>query len=199
MKSVVSEDVILTDLWKVPGNKSLSCILGDMESCESEEIVIDGTDAIDSKVQQVIEEDHKKNVSIHKLDYHDYLVNNVHPANTSSEYDTDDLIEDAKNFVEASKTRIVDCDVWKEIDQTRRQKRISRKERNERKTKNNTSGDESIFLPFVPKSLSDLQLGNNVRVISNTDSRISRYATQYSISLAPPYVLLVVFTCLNPI
>ena len=173
MKSVVSEDVVLTDLWKVPGNKSLSCILGDMESCESEEIVIDGNDSTDNKIQKVIIDGNEKNVAIQKLDYHDYLVHNVHPANTSSEYDTDDLIEDAKNFVEASKTRLVDCDVWKDIDQTRRQKRISRKERNEKKARNNFSADESIHLPFVPKLLSDLQVGNNVRVISNADSKVS--------------------------
>ena len=40
MKTVETRDHVITELWKVPANKSLSCLLGDMESCETEEIII---------------------------------------------------------------------------------------------------------------------------------------------------------------
>ena len=101
-----------------------------------------------------------QNISIPKHDYKDYLVENV-PDPNSSDYDTDDLIEDAKNFVNASKTKLVDVEVWKEIDQNRRQKRLSRHERNQKKNSGNID-----TLPFVPKHMSDLAVGNNIRVIT---------------------------------
>ena len=137
MKSVERRDVVMTEVWRVAADKSLSCILGDMQSCESEEIIIDTVNHADhdTPVENNLSSSRMKKhfgvrtiPSISKKDYHEYLINNVeHPG--SSDYDTDDLIEDARNFVKESKSRYVDNEVWKEIDQTRRQKRKSKKER----------------------------------------------------------------------
>ena len=50
MQSVSSENVVMTDLWRIASDKSLSCILGDMESCETEEIVIDTNSKTDNEI-----------------------------------------------------------------------------------------------------------------------------------------------------
>ena len=173
MKAIAPENVVMTHLWKIASDKSLNCLLGDMESCENEEIIIGDTnnneDFVDTSSEAKISkifDINLANICIKKHDYQDYLVNNVHEMN-SSDYDTDDLIEDAKNFVTASKTRLVDSEVWKEIDETRRKKRLSRKERNS-KLKQMNENESPISLPFVPKCVNDLKVGFNVRVISNS-------------------------------
>ena len=54
-----------------------------------------------------------------------------HQHHSDSEYDTDDLIEDARNFVIAAgnSSKLVDKSDWANIDEKRRQKRLSRGER----------------------------------------------------------------------
>ena len=180
MKTVASDNVVMTELWRIPGDKSLSCLLGNMESCDTEEIVIgEDTEAPDSAsgVKTIKNTSVTGNISVKKHDYRDYLVNNVLEAATS-DYDTDDLIEDAKNFVTASKTRLVDIEVWREIDETRRQKRLSRKERNEKMSRKELNeskyekADDLAFPPFVPLQLANLKIGYNVRVISGVSAKI---------------------------
>ena len=165
MNSVSSENVVMTDLWKIASDKSLSCILGNMESCESEDIIIDMEDKADheeivnSFVKTVHNNDKSKKISISQYDYHDYLINNIENEDqNSSEYDTDDLIEDAKNFVNESQKRFVDCDVWQEIDKIRRQKRSSRRQRNQR-SNFSTNCDFKAHLPFEPNKISDVKIG----------------------------------------
>ena len=66
-------------------------------------------------------------------DYHDHLVPQSarYQHHSDSEYDTDDLIEDARNFVIAAgdSSKLVDKSDWANIDEKRRQKRLSRGER----------------------------------------------------------------------
>ena len=176
MKTVDSENVVMTELWKIPKDKSLSCLLGDMESCDTEEIIIDGNPVVKDSIKNITSISGAGNLSVKKHDYREYLVNNV-PEAVTSDYDTDDLIEDAKNFVTASKTRLVDVEVWREIDETRRKKRLSRRERSAKMSRNNNNNsdsknDELAFPPFVPKQLDNLKVGYNVRVISGVNSKI---------------------------
>lgn len=177
MKTVDSENVVMTELWKIPKDKSLSCLLGDMESCDTEEIIIDHNPVVPDNIKNtksISISTAAGNVSVKKHDYREYLVNNV-PEAVTSDYDTDDLIEDAKNFVTASKTRLVDVEVWREIDETRRKKRRTRKERtaNMSRTKiTDSNSNELAFPPFVPNQLDHLQVGYNVRVISGFNSKI---------------------------
>ena len=183
MNTVASDNIVMTQLWKIPADKSLSCLLGDMESCEAEEIVIDGAahtytaniaaGSVHANTAATVPG--QRTTSVKKHDYHDYLVNNI-PEPESSEYDTDDLIEDAKNFVTASQTRFVDCEVWRDIDATRRQRRASRRARQERRAATPGLGDgndQTISSPFVPKQLSDLKVGYNVRVISSSRAKVT--------------------------
>ena len=179
MNTVASDNIVMTQLWRIPADKSLSCLLGDMESCEAEEIVIDlapdtaDTAAGSGHANTAAAVPGQRTTSVKKHDYHDYLVNNI-PEPESSEYDTDDLIEDAKNFVTASQTRFVDCEVWRDIDATRRQRRVSRRARQERRAATSGQGDEQIISPpFVPKQLSDLKVGYNVRVISSSRAKVT--------------------------
>ena len=174
MKTVDSENVVMTELWRIPKDKSLSCLLGDMESCDTEEIIIDDNPVVKDSIKNITSISAAGNLSVKKHDYREYLVNNV-PEAVTSDYDTDDLIEDAKNFVTASKTRLVDVEVWREIDETRRKKRLSRRERSAKTSRNNKSEsntDDLAFPPFVPKQLDNLKVGYNVRVISGVNSKI---------------------------
>ena len=177
MKTVDSENVVMTELWKIPQDKSLSCLLGDMESCDTEEIVI-GENSVPDTIKSTKIITAVGNIFVQKHDYREYLVNNV-PEAITSDYDTDDLIEDAKNFVTASKTRLVDVEVWKEIDETRRKKRLTRRERSAKMSDNKIAADSNhnvsddlAFPPFVPKQLDQLKVGYNVRVISGFNSKI---------------------------
>merc|ERR1712150_370537 len=72
-------------------------------------------------------------------DYEKYLVPTLNKPLSDNKYhsdmDTDDLIEDAKNFVKASDIQLVDMEVWNDIDEKRRKRRLSRKERDRRKGK----------------------------------------------------------------
>ena len=40
LNPVEKDDNVITELWKIQGDKGLKAILGDMQSCEPEEIVI---------------------------------------------------------------------------------------------------------------------------------------------------------------
>ena len=174
MKTVDTENVVMTELWRIPQDKSLSCLLGDMESCDTKEIIIGENSVVPDTIKSTKIVTAVGNISVKKHDYREYLVNNV-PEAITSDYDTDDLIEDAKNFVTASKTRLVDVEVWKEIDETRRKKRLSRRERSAKMSRNNdreSNTDELAFPPFVPKQLDQLKVGYNVRVISGFNSKI---------------------------
>ena len=175
MKTVDSENVVMTELWRIPKDKSLSCLLGDMKSCDTEEIIIDHNSEVPDSIKNITSISAAAgNLSVKKHDYREYLVNNV-PEAVTSDYDTDDLIEDAKNFVTASKTRLVDVEVWREIDETRRKKRQTRKERTAKMSRNritDSNSNELAFPPFVPNQLDHLQVGYNVRVISGFNSKI---------------------------
>ena len=178
MRTVDSENVVMTELWRIPQDKSLSCLLGDMESCDTEEIIIGENSVVPETIKNTKIISEVGNISIKKHDYREYLVNNV-PEAITSDYDTDDLIEDAKNFVTASKTRLVDVEVWREIDETRRKKRLTRRERSANVSKNkmaadsdHNSSDDLAFPPFVPRQLDQLKVGYNVRVISGFNSKI---------------------------
>ena len=178
MKTVGTENVVMTELWRIPQDKSLSCLLGDMESCDTEEIIIGENSVVPDTIKSTKIVTAVGNISVKKHDYREYLVNNV-PEAITSDYDTDDLIEDAKNFVTASKTRLVDVEVWKEIDETRRKKRLTRRERSAKMSDNKIAADSNhnvsddlAFPPFVPKQLDQLKVGYNVRVISGFNSKI---------------------------
>ena len=176
MKTVQSQEHVITELWKVPANKSLSCLLGDMESCETEDIVIgedDNDGANKSKIEQIDNKTFRT-----KTDYRDHLVVHQEPSN-SSDYDTDDLIEDAKNFVRAANEKFVDVDGWREIDEKRRQTRLTRKERNQKLSAGLTSGGEEpnavrLSGHFVPQRVSDLRLGFGVKTIAAVGSKVCR-------------------------
>ena len=175
MKTVDSEDIVMTELWRIPQDKSLSCLLGDMESCDTEEIIIDENADYHSDNNNIKGNSVGK-ITVKKHDYREYLVNNV-PEAVTSDYDTDDLIEDAKNFVTASKTRLVDVDVWREIDENRRRKRLTRRERSATNYRNkiadsNQDNNDLAFPPFVPRQQDQLKIGYNVRVISGFNSKI---------------------------
>jgi len=67
------------------------------------------------------------------------MMNITLPANNDnyfSDGDTDDLIEDAKNFVKVANIKLVDMEVWNDIDEQRRKRRLTRKERDKIKGKN---------------------------------------------------------------
>ena len=175
MKTVETRDHVITELWKVPANKSLSCLLGDMESCETEEIVI-GEEEIRNMPN--MERLDKKTADRASSDYRDHLIGDPGGCG-SSEYDTDDLIEDAKNFVLAAQERFVDVGGWAEIDQKRRQTRLSRKARSEkisRKIVNDRGEDVGLTGSkyFVPRTLSDLKLGLQVKTIACVGSKVCR-------------------------
>ena len=51
------------------------------------------------------------------------------PAPTDADYDTDDLIEDARNFVLAASRKLVDQEDWAEIDDKRKRRRQQRAEK----------------------------------------------------------------------
>ena len=88
MKTVETTDHVITELWKVPANKSLSCLLGDMESCETEEIVIGGEE---NRTLPTLDQLDKKTADLTSTDYRDHLIGD--PGHDgSSDYDTDDLI-----------------------------------------------------------------------------------------------------------
>ena len=169
MKTVESPDHVITELWKVPANKSLSCLLGDMESFETEDIIIGDEDDVDlSKTEQSA----KKTV-LNKTDYRDHLVGQEELA--SSDYDTDDLIEDAKNFVKAANEKFVDVDCWAEIDEKRRQSRLSRKERNQKMSRSvGSDREERVSRHFVPVRLSELSVGYPVKTIAGLGSQVCK-------------------------
>ena len=157
----------------MPANKSLSCLLGDMESCETEEIVI-GEEEIRNMPN--MEQLDKKTSDLTSSDYRDHLIGDPGPS-CSSEYDTDDLIEDAKNFVLAAQEKFVDVDGWAEIDQKRRQTRLSRKARSEKLSRKVAIDmEENVDLHcskyFVPRTLSDLKLGLQVKTIACVGSKV---------------------------
>merc|ERR1712025_224323 len=115
-----------------PSNKSLNCLLGQVESCDNNELVI-GHEPDTNKFFSTRSYSLKPVV---KTDYKDYLVPTVNIGtcdNKNNEqsdgYDTDDLIEDAKNFVKVADTKLVGIEDWKEIDEQRRKRRLTRRER----------------------------------------------------------------------
>ena len=157
----------------MPANKSLSCLLGDMESCETEEIVIGEKEM---RKMPNMEQLDKKTADLTSTDYRDHLIGDPGVCG-SSEYDTDDLIEDAKNFVLAAQEKFVDVGGWAEIDQKRRQTRLSRKTRSEklsRKVANDREEDVGLngSKYFVPRTLSDLKLGLQVKTIACVGSKV---------------------------
>ena len=175
MKTVETTDHVITELWKVPANKSLGCLLGDMESCETEEIVIGGEE---NRTLPTLDQLDKKTADLTSTDYRDHLIGD--PGHDgSSDYDTDDLIEDAKNFVLAAQEKFVDLEGWAEIDQRRRQRRLSRKARSETLSRKvGSERDESVGLNgskyFVPRTLSDLRLGLQVKTIACVGSKVCK-------------------------
>ena len=177
MKTVETRDHVITELWKVPANKSLSCLLGDMESCETEEIII-GEQQKETRNLPNFQQLDKKTADLTPTDYRDHLIGD--PGHDgSSDYDTDDLIEDAKNFVLAAQEKFVDVEGWAEIDQRRRQRRLSRRARSETlPRKVGSERDESVGLNgskyFVPRTLSDLRLGLQVKTIACVGSKVCK-------------------------
>ena len=79
--------------------------------------------------------------------------------------------------------KIVDNEDWKEIDNKRRKRRLSRKERDKRKETKifGSDGEEDeadlagtkTCEPFLPRKVSDLAVGYPVRVVSAAGARIS--------------------------
>ena len=173
MKTVEAPDHVITELWKVPANKSLSCLLGDMESCETEEIIIGEEENGNMTSLPPLD---KKTADLTSTDYRDHLIGD--PGNClSSDYDTDDLIEDARNFVLAAQEKFVDVDGWVEIDNKRRQTRLSRRARTEKVTRKVAKEENvDVGLPgtkyFVPRTLSDLKLGLRVKTITCVGSKV---------------------------
>ena len=175
MKSVETADHVITELWKVPANKSLSCLLGDMESCETEEIII-GEQQQENRNMPNFQQLDKKTADLTPTDYRDHLIGDPGEC-LSSDYDTDDLIEDARNFVLAAQEKFVDVDGWVEIDNKRRQTRLSRRARTEKVTRKVAKEENvDVGLPgtkyFVPRTLSDLKLGLRVKTISCVGSKV---------------------------
>lgn len=78
--------------------------------------------------------------------------------------------------------KIVDMEDWNDIDDKRRKRRLTRRERNKRKgtLKCGSDGEDIVDLgyaascdPFLPRRISDLQVGYLVRVISAAGSKVS--------------------------
>ena len=77
----------------------------------------------------------------------------------------------------------MDNEDWKDIDNKRRKRRLSKKERDKRKesSKFGSDGEENevdlndikTSEPYLPRRISDLEVGNPVRVISAAGARIS--------------------------
>ena len=178
MKTVETADHVITELWKVPANKSLSCLLGDMESCETEEIII-GEQQQENRNMPNFQQLDKKTADLTPTDYRDHLIGDPGQG-CSSEYDTDDLIEDARNFVLAAREQFVDVEGWAEIDKKRRQTRLSRKARTEKLSRKVVKEENVAVGPpglpgskyFVPRTLSDLKLGLQVKTITTVGSKV---------------------------
>ena len=176
MKTVEAPDHVITELWKVPANKSLSCLLGDMESCETEEIIIGEEENGNMASLPPLD---KKTADLTSTDYRDHLIGDPGQG-CSSEYDTDDLIEDARNFVLAAREQFVDVEGWAEIDKKRRQTRLSRKARTEKLSRKVVKEENVAVGPpglpgskyFVPRTLSDLKLGLQVKTITSVGSKV---------------------------
>ena len=155
-----------------PDTKNSDSVI-DMEDKDDHEEILN------SFVKTVHNNDKMKKMSISQYDYHDYLINNIENEDQiSSEYDTDDLIEDAKNFVQESQKRFVDNEVWQEIDTVRRQKRLSRKQRNQR-SKPSTNCDDKPNLPFVPNKISEVKVGQNIKFVSGANSKVVDGVVKY--------------------
>jgi len=181
LNTVDTTSHIITELWKLAGDKSDNCLLGKMESCETE-IVIGVETAANSQMFS-----HHPEIARHvvKADYRDFLVptENANTLNSQSDGDTDDLIEDAKNYIRTAQVKLVDNEDWKDIDNKRRKRRLSKKERDKRKesSKFGSDGEENevdlndikTSEPYLPRRISDLEVGNPVRVISAAGARIS--------------------------
>merc|ERR1719474_1026521 len=123
----------------MPSNKSLQCLMGNMGSCDDgDEIIIGDETQVDGSFERRYIPRKLK-----KYDYHDFLVPNSSSCRnfSTSGSDTDDLIEDAKNFVNIAQTKLVDPDDWKDIDEKRKQRRKSRKER-DKKTRRSSGKDK---------------------------------------------------------
>jgi len=109
-------------------------------------------------------------------------------SNQQSDGDTDDLIEDAKNFVKAADIKLVDMEDWKDIDEKRRKRRLTRSERNKRRMNEEmaSDGEDTTDMlsrkscePFLPRRISDLREGNLVRVISAAGGKVSPGVVRY--------------------
>merc|ERR1712088_1273582 len=122
---------VITQLWKIPSMKHAKALLGQMESCDADILEI-GDDEVDKK-SSASEEQLTSKV---ETDYRVHLVERAQCA-TESDYDTDDLIEDARNFVITGKSKLVDMSDWADIDEKRQRRR---QKRTEKRRKGTTGG-----------------------------------------------------------
>jgi len=193
MKTVESQQThVITQLWKIPSMKHAKALLGQMESCDSDVLEIGGEE-VDSRTSASAEQFTAKV----ETDYRVHLVEKTH-YNDDSDYDTDDLIEDARNFVITGKSKLVDMADWASIDEKRRLSRQSRgeKRRTRKRGESTTSslgsdgdgdgaGDEvdggklKSSAPFLPRRQCELQKGFPVRLLSLAGSRITPGVVRY--------------------
>merc|ERR1712156_102668 len=127
-KTVESQQThVITQLWKIPSMKHAKALLGQMESCDSDVLEIGGEE-VDSRASASAEQFTAKV----ETDYRVHLVEKTH-YNDDSDYDPDDLIEDARNFVITGKSKLVDMADWASIDEKRRLSRQNREEKRKEK------------------------------------------------------------------
>merc|ERR1712172_155033 len=163
-----------------------------MESCDADVLEIGG-DEVDTN---------KTSTSVHQLtakvetDYRVHLVERTHCA-TDSDYDTDDLIEDARNFVITAESKLVDMSDWADIDEKRRTRRQKRKTDTRRKgtpggrSKTSSLGSDGdqgedeldcqhkSSAPYLPRRQCELRPGFPVRLLSLIGSRITPGVVRY--------------------
>ena len=85
--------------------------------------------------------------------------------------------------------KLVDTEDWKDIDDKRRKRRLSRKERDRKRESRQfgSDGEENNIdpectatcEPYLPRRISDLKVGYLVRVISAAGSKVSPGVVRY--------------------
>ena len=100
------ERTVITELWRLPGEKAAACLLGDFQSCDMEDPPV-------------------VSVGAGRPDWRAGLVPG--PAlQSGSDCDTDELVEDAREFVRAASAGPA---VWQAVEAGRERRRASRRTR----------------------------------------------------------------------
>jgi len=156
LHAVDDRDHVITDLWNISNQKVSLAMVGHMNSCQEEDTIIDCSTINDKNNRHV--------------NYKDALIPLEGKLNESdnsdSGNDTDDLIEDARDFVRIGQRKLVTLDDWEKID-------YNRKERRRLRLENGVSSREDLWSkadwaqenPFLPRSLTDLRLGCLVKLL----------------------------------